>query len=203
MGSPRTAHKPRSTCRRAAGAVALGIAVGAVAGPPDEDPAIRDASLDGRLETAYALNPELSACDIRVDVAGGVVRLSGSVGSEILRDLAIEIAEGMEGVTRVEHRLTISPPVVAAGDDARPSLRQRIDDLTASARVRSNLAANGNMKGLPIDVATHDAVVTLTGAVTSRKERMLAELIARNTAGIRSVRNELAIRGEPSEPTEE
>ncbi|HEX7035701.1 MAG TPA: BON domain-containing protein [Pseudomonadales bacterium] len=181
----------------------VGIAVGAVAGPPREDPAIRDAWLDGRLETAYALNPELSAFDIHADVTDGVVRLSGSVGSEIARDLAVEIAEGMEGVSRVEHRLTISPPVVAAGDDARRSLLQRIDDLTASARVKSNLAANGNTKGLTINVATHDAVVTLTGAVTSRKEKMLAELIARNTPGIHGVRNELAIRGGPSEPTEE
>jgi osmotically-inducible protein OsmY len=36
-------------------------------------------------------------------------------------------------------------------------------------------------------------VVTLKGAVSSRKEKMLAEMIARNTDGIANVRNQLEI----------
>ena len=205
MGSIRIAHKPSSSRFRAAGLVAVGFAVGgAVAAPPQSsDPAVHDAWLDGRLEAAYALNDELRAFDIRAEVASGVVRLSGSVGSEIARDLAIEIAEGMEGVSRVEDRLAVRPPVEMADDGAEPSFGQWIDDLTANARVKNNLVANGNIKGLPIEVETRDSVVTLKGSVSSQKEKMLAELIARNTEGIQSVRNLLAIRGGQSGPTEE
>jgi osmotically-inducible protein OsmY len=63
--------------------------------------------------------------------------------------------------------------------------------------VKSSLVANGNTKSLAIDVTTHYDVVTLSGDVGSRKNKMLAEMIARNTEGIASVKNKL----EYDEPT--
>lgn len=164
------------------------------------DQARRDAWLDGRLEAIYGLNDLLARRAIDVDVTNGVVRLSGTVASEIERALAAELAQGHEGVSDVENDLTIADPgaqVVTAGEAPAPSLREQVADATAAARVRSNLSSNGNTRNLAIEVATQQGVVTLTGVVTSRKHKMLAEMIARNTDGITSVRNQLEINEPP------
>jgi osmotically-inducible protein OsmY len=186
--------------------LALGVALlamGAAAGADDAatersvSQQVKDAWIHGRLETAYALNRYLNPFDIDTEVSDGVVRLTGTLNSDIDRDLAIKIAEGIDGVREVESALAVNPgarpttPVQGNGEER--TFGQWIDDVTATARVKSNLVANGNTKGLSIDVDTENDVVTLKGTVSSRKEKMLAEMIARNTEGIANVRNQLEI----------
>jgi len=173
-------------------------AVAAADSPPEEGApqAVKDAWLDGRLETTYALNEHLSPFEIDARVEDGVVRLSGTVESDIEHDLAIRIARDLEGVRDVSSSLKVDGAKPAArpkGDGAERSFSQRVEDATTTARVRLNLIANGNTRGLAIEVDTDNDVVTLRGAVASRKDRMLAEMIARNTDGIASVRNQLEI----------
>ncbi|MBK80047.1 MAG: histidine kinase [Gammaproteobacteria bacterium] len=189
--------------RLAAGAVlALGATFAPLAagndGPGDgASQPIRDAWIDGRLETTYVLNPHLEALDIETDVADGVVTLRGVVASDIDRDLAVAIARGLSGVREVDDQLTVGERG-NAGEPAGPadgdrSFSQWVRDATATARVKTNLVANGNTRGLAIDVDTENDVVTLSGAVRSRKEKLLAEMIARNTDGIARVDNRLEI----------
>lgn len=168
--------------------------------PESAGTAVRDAWADGRIETAFALNPQLCTLEIGTEVENGVVHLSGNVDTAINRDLAIEIATAIEGVRKVDSSLRVAgarAPVYGAVEGEPRSFGQWIADLTASARVRTNLIANGNTRDLPIDVNTENDVVTLKGAVSSRKEKMLVEMIARNTDGIASVRNQIEIN-EPS-----
>jgi hyperosmotically inducible periplasmic protein len=62
--------------------------------------AAKDAWIDGRLESVYALNPHLSAFGIDTDVDKGVVILTGQVPSDIDRDLAGELAKGIDASSR-------------------------------------------------------------------------------------------------------
>lgn len=195
----KTNHQRASMLARGLGVALLTVsATAATDSPPQPDAPqpVKDAWIDGRLETAYALNPYLNPFAIDTDVQTGVVRLSGTLQSDIDRDLAVKIAEGVDGVERVDDQLTVDPNSTSLTDqveDAGRTFAQWVKDITASARVKTNLLANGNTKGLAINVDTRDDVVTLKGTVGSRKEKMLAEMIARNTDGIHNVVNQLDI----------
>jgi osmotically-inducible protein OsmY len=158
---------------------------------------IKDAWIDGKLEAVYALNRHLSAFAIDTSVTQGIVRLTGEVKSDIERDLAGELAKGIDGVVEVDNDLLV---VTRAGDAAVPaaaadrSFGVWIDDATTTASVKTKLVGNPNTHGLQIDVDTRGDVVTLSGEVASADERALAEELARNTGDVKDVRNQLVVR---------
>ena len=166
--------------------------------------AARDAWITGKIETVYALNRHLNPFAIDTDVEDGTVRLTGTVQSDIDRDLAGELAKGIEGVVEVRNELEVGEDDARApqgsraaadegGERAERSFGAWVDDATTTAAVKSKLIANGNTQGLQIDVDTYDDIVTLSGRVESAEESGLAEEIARNTDGVEDVRNELVV----------
>src|SRR5512143_415052 len=156
--------------------------------------AAKDAWIDGRLESVYALNRHLSAFAIDTDVDKGVVILTGQVQSDIDRDLAGELAKGIDGVVKVNNQLTIVADAHATPKKGERSFGVWIDDVTTTARVKSKLLANPNTKGMQIHVDTLSDVVTLSGDVASTEEKSLAEELARNTGDVKTVRNDLVVR---------
>ena len=158
---------------------------------------VKDAWIDGKLETVYLLNRYLNAFTIDTDVTNGVVHLTGKVHSDIDRDLAGEIAKGIDGVVSVDNKLAIVPrsnqPAAPAAAGTR-TFGAWIDDATTTASVKTKLLSDPNTDGLRIDVDTRRDVVTLSGEVGSAEERVLAEELARNTGDVKSVRNQLIVR---------
>lgn len=160
--------------------------------------ALKDAWLDGRLETALLFNEHLNSFDITTEVENGVVRLAGTVESEVERDLAGEIAKSIDGVTGVENELAVD---ATRAQEARESdasreargFKQAVVDATLTARIKSKLIANGNVSGLSVDVDTSGGNVTLSGTVDSEEEKDLIGSIARNTGGAASVDNQLMV----------
>lgn len=159
--------------------------------------AIKDAWLDGKLESALLFNEHLNSFAIDTEVKGSVAYLNGAVESDIDRDLAGEIAESIKGVTKVENRLTIDKDKVAKADqrdtNARKSFKQSVANATLTARIKTELLVNTNTGGLSINVDSKDGEVTLSGQVDSDQERELAEQIAKNTTGTQSVDNNLTV----------
>jgi osmotically-inducible protein OsmY len=155
----------------------------------------KDAWITGKLETVYALNRHLSAFAIDTDVAQGTVHLTGTVESDIDRDLAGELAKGIEGVVAVDNDLQVGAAPAAKREETpdRP-FGVWVDDATTTAQVKSKLLGNPNTKGLQIDVDTRGDVVTLSGEVRSAEEKQLVEELARNTGDVKQVRNQLVVR---------
>jgi osmotically-inducible protein OsmY len=173
-------------------------------GDRDLQRAVHDAWIDGRLEGAYIFNEHLSAAAIDTAVKNGAVTLSGTVESDIDRDLAAEIAKGMKGVVSVDNRLRVAGerPAGAArerdvdsGVDAeeRRSFGQWVNDATTSAVVKAALVRNEHVRAADIDVETEHDVVTLRGVVGSQEQKELAEQLAKNTRDVKQVRNELRV----------
>lgn len=161
----------------------------------EREGAAKDAWIDGKLETVYALNRHLSAFAIDTEVDKGIVQLTGSVHSDIDRDLAGELAKNIEGVVEVNNGLVIAASAqapVAEGEDR--SFGAWIDDATTTASVKSRLLGNSNTAGMQIDVDTRGDVVTLSGEVGSAEEKALAEEMARSTGDVKNVRNQLVVR---------
>lgn len=155
---------------------------------------MRDAWLDGKIETAFTLNRHLNPFRIDTEVENGMVYLDGTVRSDVDRDLAGEIAKSVKGVKKVENRLQVAEMQEGEVEQAADGFMQHVSDATTTAMVKSKLLANGNTKGLQINVDTTDDVVTLTGSVESDEIRDLAEQLAQNTNNVKSVDNRLEVK---------
>ncbi len=156
--------------------------------------AARDDLIDARLETTYLFNPHLNNFTIDTDVEDGTVMLSGSVRSEIDKDLAEEIAKSIDGVKSVKNSLEVKDGQESSTPTAASNFFQKVSDATTTARIKTRLIANDNLAAADIDVDTENSAVRLSGEVRSTTEKQLAEFIARNTAGVESVANELDVR---------
>jgi hyperosmotically inducible periplasmic protein len=72
-----------------------------------------------------------------------------------------------------------------------------LDDATLTAKVKAKLAADPEVTAYAIDVDTLEGVVTLSGRVETAEESAEAEKLARDTEGVRSVVNRLAVGTAP------
>ena len=74
----------------------------ATAGERSTGQVIDDAMLTTKVKASFAADPQVSALAIDVDTANGVVSLIGVVDGEPERQRAIQLAQGTEGVKRVD-----------------------------------------------------------------------------------------------------
>ncbi|MEX0618657.1 MAG: BON domain-containing protein [Pseudohongiellaceae bacterium] len=190
---------------------------------PGFEGAARDAWITGKIETVMLLNTQLNSFAIGTDVEQGRVTLSGSVDTQIDKDLAEQLTQGIVGVEGVENNIRVMPDELqesdrdtdvgtaanrdvagartGAGDDIatadesrdRNQLSQWVSDTTTTAVVKSKLLANDETEGLQINVDTENNVVTLTGTVESEQAKQTAEELARETGDVADVRNNLEI----------
>ena len=68
-------------------------------------------------------------------------------------------------------------------------------DAAITADVKARLIAEPGIRSLSINVDTFNANVTLKGDVKTAAQRATAEQLARRVKGVKSVRNELAVKG--------
>lgn len=69
--------------------------------------AIDDATITAAVKSKYLLDDTLKGLQISVDTEQGVVSLTGTVQNDAAKELATQIAQGTEGVVRVDNQLTI------------------------------------------------------------------------------------------------
>lgn len=69
-----------------------------------------DAALTAKVKTALVIAPDLEGLAIEVDTLRNVVTLSGTVGSEGLRQQAETMARGVDGVQDVKNNLMVKQP---------------------------------------------------------------------------------------------
>ncbi len=165
----------------------------------DNDDKLRDAWLDGKVETALLVNRHLNNFTIDTDVKGRTVTLSGTVNSEIDKELAGEIAKGIEGVNKVDNKLVVEKADKKkhqdeVGDNEKRSFSDWYYDSTTTASIKSKLLWNSETSGLKVNVDTNYGKVTLKGEVKSSTEKDLVGKIAENTDGVRSVDNQLVVK---------
>lgn len=69
-----------------------------------------------------------------------------------------------------------------------------IDDKTITAAVKAKMIEDKTVDAAVINVDTLNGTVALSGFAKSNQEKAQAEAIARNTKGVREVRNNLIVR---------
>jgi osmotically-inducible protein OsmY len=158
-----------------------------------------------KIQAQYFVNPEIKPWNIDVTTSGaGVVTLEGEVDSAEDKAEAVRIATGTEGVTRVEDRLKVDRDAgrdTAATRETEPRAARETataadvepPDAWLTAKIQSKYFIDTDVKGRRIDVDTQNGVVTLTGSVGSEAERRQAVALARNTDGVREVKDQLRL----------
>lgn len=168
--------------------VTLALTTTAVAANDWKD-TTKDAWIDGKAETTLLLNGNLNSFKINTDVKDGVVTLTGSVESKVDKALAEELIENLDGVSRVDNKLT----VVNANAADKDSSGSAFKDAKIATVVKTRLLFESEVSGTSINVDAKDGVVTLKGEVDSDAERDLAVAIAKNTHDVSRVVNKLDV----------
>lgn len=70
--------------------------------------AIDDAAITTTIKGKYLADDTLKGLDISVETDQGVVMLTGSVQNDAARDLATQIAKGVDGVVNVNNELKVN-----------------------------------------------------------------------------------------------
>ena len=167
---------------------------------PSTTAATDESRTDGGITTAVQAkffdNDTVKAQRIEVATDNGVVTLRGTVADDRTKEEAVRIARDTDGVTSVNDQLRIEGAAVATtGDDrdepapAGPSQ----PDAWLTAKIQSKYFIDETVKGRNIDVDTQDGVVTLKGTVQNDVEKRQALGLARNTDGVREVRDALTL----------
>lgn len=159
--------------------------------------AIDDTGITARVKSRIAGDGRTKDADISVETNNGVVSLKGSVSNSDQKDAAEELARSTEGVKGVDDRLT-SPSATdslqktadSAGSSAEHKLDQAgdtINDAWITTKVKTDIAADSQIKDAKISVTTNNGVVALSGTVPSRSVQSRAVTVARQVNGVKSV----------------
>ena len=161
-----------------------------------------DALITTEIQAKYFASSTVKAHRVDVDTNAGVVTLSGTVERDEERGAAEQIARGVDGVSRVDNRLTIRP----SGDNRTAGSQHHAPDATGirgdgrtpgwiTSKIQSQYYLNPELKPWRIDVDTSPTgVVTLSGSVDSEGDRTEAIRIARATEGVASVNDNLRVQ---------
>jgi osmotically-inducible protein OsmY len=155
-----------------------------------------------KIQAQYFADPEIKPWNIDVTTtSGGHVTLRGEVETTADRETAVRIARQTEGVTEIEDLLRVkAEPAATSGRDAPRSAIEPPDtafdgqpDLWVTTKIQAKYFIDDEVRARNIDVDTRGGVVTLRGTVDSYAIRRQAVALARNTEGVREVRDELQV----------
>lgn len=141
-----------------------------------------------KVKTTLLFHKSVSALT-EVSAKDGVVTLSGKADNQAQIDLTTEYASDVEGVTKVENKMT-----VAASPENTRTLGDKIDDASITAAVKMVLLGHRSTSAIHTKVATKDGVVTLSGEAKNDAEISLVTKLVSDTNGVNEVKNEMTVK---------
>ena len=81
-----------------------------------------------------------------------------------------------------------------------PTIRERVDDATITAALKTKLVADRARNLVAVNVDTDKGVVHLQGTVSTERDKMEAERLARTTKGVVDVKNDLKVDSASASP---
>ena len=190
-------------------AIALGLCI--VAPAMAVEPAVRetmseriaDARHEAQILTSFSMNRHLRDYAFTVSVNGTRASIGGNVEDEVAKDLAGHIARRVDGITEVDNDIVVDAGYIrTTSAETTRRFGDTIDDATIDASIKYKMLWNSRTDGLDIHVASDNGRVRLSGTAGSDAERNLAVRIARDTAGVTSVDNQIALNGKTGTPAE-
>jgi hyperosmotically inducible protein len=149
-----------------------------------------DSAIIEEINSRLVGDPRLANTVIRVQSVNGTVVLSGNVPTDEARQAAEEVAQQVEGVTRVDNQLS-SPSSARTIKERSEETLQRTErvasDSWITTKIRSTLLADPITRGMNIGVKTMDGVVSLSGRVETQAEYDRTMQLASGIKGVKRV----------------
>lgn len=79
--------------------------------PPGNVPQRSDADIKRDIEDRLFYHPDVRSFEVKVDVANGLVTLSGTVDDDAARVVCENVARATPGVKEIRNNLQVKPPV--------------------------------------------------------------------------------------------
>ncbi|MDD2893755.1 MAG: BON domain-containing protein [Halothiobacillaceae bacterium] len=175
-------------------ALALGTFAGAAYAEDTVTQNMNDVRQETQIWTTYALSPYLRANDLKVSVQNGKATLTGTVDEGVNKDLAKQIALGVDGIKEVDNQIVVKADYVAPVQSASRSYGEKMDDAGITSTIKSKLLWSKYASGLTTEVSTQSGKVTLQGTAASQSAKNAAQNLAVNTRGVVSVDNQLVVK---------
>lgn len=154
---------------------------------------VASARQESQILTTYALSPHLRIHNLQVSVLEGTATLTGDVDEGVNKELATQIALGVQGVKQVNNQIVIKSDYVPPPRPSSRTYGEVIDDATIAATIKSKLIWSRYTDGLSIEVESYAGKVTLRGTADSATASELATRLAANTRGVIFVENFLKV----------
>ncbi len=172
-------------------------------------PKISDSDLKTAIKTKLDSDAQLKAADIGVSADGddNTATLSGTVETQALRTRAVDLARSAHAGLIITDKIDVKPRELTRADytdEMATKERERatgygekvgnsLDDAWIHTKIVSKLIANPDTPERKINVDVVNNAVVLRGTVTTNEEKMEAERVAKETEGVKSVKNLLKV----------
>lgn len=147
---------------------------------------IDDSVITTRVKSALLGDPDVKSFDFNVETRKGEVMLSGFVDNQAQVDRAAAVTSGIAGVKSVLNKTSLKGAANTVGE--------LVDDIDVTARVKTALLRDDNVKSFDITVVTRKGDAQLSGFVDNQRQVDLATEIAKKIEGVHTVHNELIIK---------
>lgn len=147
---------------------------------------IDDSVVTARVKSALLADPDVKSFEFKVETRKGEVQLSGFVDDQTKIDRAIAVTRGVAGVKNIDSKVSVK--------DAATTVGNKIDDGIVTAKVKTALLADANVKSFDIAVLTRKGEVQLSGFVDNQSQIDRAIEVAHGIEGARSISNEMSIK---------
>lgn len=147
---------------------------------------IDDSVVTARVKSALLADHDSKSFAIKVETRKGEVQLSGFVATQARIDNAIALTRNIEGVKSVENGMTLK--------DGKATVGNTVDDGIVTAKVKTALLADVDVKSFDIAIVTRKGEVQLSGFVDNQAQINRAIDIARGIEGVQSINNEMSVK---------
>ena len=147
---------------------------------------IDDSVVTARVKSALLADHDSKSFEIKVETHKGEVQLSGFVATQARIDNAIALTRNIEGVKSVENGMTLK--------DGKATVGNTVDDGIVTAKVKTALLADADVKSFDIAIVTRKGEVQLSGFVDNQAQINRAIDIARGIDGVQSINNEMSVK---------
>lgn len=171
--------------------------------------AMSDSDLQNAIQARLNADPDLSAAKLDIDAHAkdNKVTLKGTVPTESMRLRAVELAKAGNPNLEITDKIDVKPREVSRSEyteDMARAARERaktagdkigtsLNDAWIHTKITSKLIGDKDTPARKINIDVVDGRVTLRGEVNSVTAKDEAHRIAKDTEGVRQVRNLLKV----------
>ncbi|MEM1177198.1 MAG: BON domain-containing protein [Acidobacteriota bacterium] len=157
---------------------------------------IGNATMELKVKAALLDKIGWDMLDVDVEASGADITLTGEAETKANGELAKEVALSVDGVQKVENRVTVTAqPAEGAVGRRVAEAELEVKDALLESRVKGALIAEVGRNAFELEVEASDGTVSLRGNLESAEHRTIALTTVRQLSGVDKVIDLMSVDG--------